>query len=336
MLGALNMGCLGYGKAATLAVGRAHRHVPSVNLAGVAGRSFCRAEEFARRYGIQRVYESSEALCDDSMLDAVYVGVPSHQHAQLASAALRGNKHVLVEKPICLRVEEFERIAALAQLQQRQFSEALMVTHHPWCAFVAELVHSKRYGELRNLKTLISFPLSNDRLSQLPSFEAGGGVCTDVAPYWCQLLQTVATLDFVKLDVEASSAGHPFDVHCSVRAELSGGARAELHASFARPYEARHVFEFEMGMVELPNIFRPNIGRTRFPVLEQATDGQPRTWSFSEANYYQNQLNEFARRSTPDRGLAQMRARVEVYEALRIRVDECLKGEPAAWPEDMG
>jgi predicted dehydrogenase len=59
-----------------------------------------RAEAFARRHGVPQVAPSYEALLARDDIDAVDLCVPNHLHAEMAIAAARAGKHVIVEKPL--------------------------------------------------------------------------------------------------------------------------------------------------------------------------------------------------------------------------------------------
>lgn len=60
---------------------------------------------FEKDFGA-RTHESVEALCGDSGIDAVYVATPHELHARHACLAAASGKHVLVEKPMALSLDE--------------------------------------------------------------------------------------------------------------------------------------------------------------------------------------------------------------------------------------
>jgi predicted dehydrogenase len=62
------------------------------------------------RLGLRRRHGGVEQLLDDPAVDAVAVLVPPEAHAEVATAALEAGKHVLVEKPLALTVEDCDRI----------------------------------------------------------------------------------------------------------------------------------------------------------------------------------------------------------------------------------
>ena len=75
-----------------------------------ASRDVAKAELFCRRYRGVRSYEGYVAAIDDPAVDAVVIAVPPCFHLELALRALDAGKHVLVEKPAFLRMEDYEQV----------------------------------------------------------------------------------------------------------------------------------------------------------------------------------------------------------------------------------
>jgi predicted dehydrogenase len=72
---------------------------PAVTLAGVWGRDLGKSKQFAAELGIVP-YRNVEELFDD--VDAVGFSVPPQVQSELALAAARRGKHLLLEKPIAV------------------------------------------------------------------------------------------------------------------------------------------------------------------------------------------------------------------------------------------
>src|ERR1043165_7638266 len=78
----------------------------SVQIDAIASRETSKAEQFAREFGVARSYGNYDQLLDDPSIQAVYIPLPQHLHLQYVSEAARNGKHVLVEKPAALNVQE--------------------------------------------------------------------------------------------------------------------------------------------------------------------------------------------------------------------------------------
>jgi predicted dehydrogenase len=100
-----------------------------VELAAVCDLNENRARMVMATSGARMYYTNFESLlCDDS-IDAVCIATPDHLHLEIASAAAKAGKHMLVEKPLATTVDEAEIIQDLA----RQAKVKLMVNfHHRW------------------------------------------------------------------------------------------------------------------------------------------------------------------------------------------------------------
>ena len=77
-----------------------------------ASRDAVKAEAYCRRYRGAGSYGSYAAAIEDSGVDAVVVAVPPRFHLDLSLQALSAGKHVLVEKPAFLRMEDYRRVQA--------------------------------------------------------------------------------------------------------------------------------------------------------------------------------------------------------------------------------
>lgn len=106
------------------------RHIPGVLQAksaclyGFCNRNPQKAREAAEEYGVH-FYETVEEVFNDSSVDAVLIATPPDTHAALSTAALRAGKHVLLEKPMSLSLEDALKIEKEVELS----SAKLMLLH---------------------------------------------------------------------------------------------------------------------------------------------------------------------------------------------------------------
>ncbi len=119
---------------------------------GIRG-NFGPAGEQVDLAGVQ-CYARYEDLLADPEVDLIDICSPTNRHADMARAALKAGKHVLVEKAIALRPEEADAMLREAAEAGRGGATPplLMVAHVlpfvPEFAFAAEAVRGGRYGRL--------------------------------------------------------------------------------------------------------------------------------------------------------------------------------------------
>jgi phthalate 4,5-cis-dihydrodiol dehydrogenase len=71
-------------------------------------------KRFKERYPNARVYESAEQLVADPEIEAVWIATPNRFHGPHTILAANHGKHVVVEKPMALSIEEAERMCEAA------------------------------------------------------------------------------------------------------------------------------------------------------------------------------------------------------------------------------
>ncbi len=108
-----------------------------------------------------KAYENWQDLIADPQIDLVDICLPPQLHTEVAIAALKAGKHVLVEKPIAL-----ETSAALKMVEAGKKSGKLLLIGQvlpffPEYAFALKAVQSGKYGRLLggHFKRIISDPL---------------------------------------------------------------------------------------------------------------------------------------------------------------------------------
>ena len=99
-----------------------------------------------------RVHTDPAAVLEDERIQVVSICTPTDTHVPLAEAALAAGKHVLVEKPVALRAEPIERLAAAAARADRLCMPAMCMRFWPGWPWLREHVRLGIFGEVRAVR----------------------------------------------------------------------------------------------------------------------------------------------------------------------------------------
>jgi predicted dehydrogenase len=163
---------------------------PRGMLAAVASRDLSKARAYAAQWNIPLAFGSYQEMFDSGKVDAVYISLPNHLHAEWTIRALQAGVHVLCEKPFALSLDEVDRMIAASQESGRVLAEAFMYRHHPQTKIVGEWVRSGRLGEITQVWGVFNFQIgARNDVRLVPEY--GGGSLWDVGVYPMSFAQYV-------------------------------------------------------------------------------------------------------------------------------------------------
>ncbi len=123
------------------------RELSETQLIAVADVIESRAQRFARDTGAD-VYTDYRQLIERRDIDIVNICTPSGLHAQMAIDALQAGKHVIVEKPMALSLEDADRMIDTARLTGRQLCVVLQNRYNPPMQDLRRVIDEGRLGKL--------------------------------------------------------------------------------------------------------------------------------------------------------------------------------------------
>jgi len=148
----------------------------------IASSSADKARAAAGSLGIDRAYDSYEALIDDPDVEAIYNPLPNHLHVPWSIRAVRAGKHVLCEKPIALSARKAVELRDAARQAGVLVGEAFMVRCHPQWIETKRLIDSGRIGTLQLVHGHFSYT-RRDASDVRSRLEYGGGALMDIGCY---------------------------------------------------------------------------------------------------------------------------------------------------------
>jgi xylose dehydrogenase (NAD/NADP) len=233
-----------------ISTARINRHlIPAIRksrqgeLVAVASRDLENARAYARHWHIPRAFGSYQELLESGEVDAVYISLPNHLHAEWTVKALKAGIHVLCEKPFAISLEEVDDMIRAAHSSGCVLAEALMYRHHPQTLLVKKILEDGNIGDILILRGAFTFHLSGEqrqpgRLNVRLVPDYGGGSLWDVGIYPLSYFQLLMG------DLPAWVFGSQLVGNTGVDEVFSGlmgyqpGPQAEILAQFSCSFNA--------------------------------------------------------------------------------------------------
>jgi predicted dehydrogenase len=143
---------LGSGFIAAIHLESYERFVPDAEVVTVFSRSPRRAEATARAHGIPRWSSDLERAITESDCDVVDICLPNFLHERATVAAAEAGKHVILEKPLAMTLDEADRMIAACRAAGRKLMYAEELCFAPKYERVRKLVGEGAVGKLFQLR----------------------------------------------------------------------------------------------------------------------------------------------------------------------------------------
>lgn len=242
----INWGLIGLGKMADVFISTL-KEVPSSKVKGVASKNPQSIERISNNLSIEKKYCFNDYYdlirCEE--INIVYITLPNNLHFHIAQEALKNKKHVLVEKPACLRSIEVMILADLALKNKLIFAEGFAYLHNPITKELLNIIDSGEIGNILRISANIGFeivPKFNILSKLLDKFkkqhrlfnpEMGGGSIFDLGCYTLSFLQLITNLDNLKIvDKNLYNGFKKVDIDAKIEIQTNNNITAYLHCSF--------------------------------------------------------------------------------------------------------
>jgi len=106
---------------------------------------------YAEQYPKINLTKDWNTILENKDIDAVCVALPAEMHYRFAKEALLADKHVYVEKPLCLDEKEGEELVRLSKEQGKILMVGHLLHYHPAVMKVKELVREGKIGVIKNV-----------------------------------------------------------------------------------------------------------------------------------------------------------------------------------------
>jgi predicted dehydrogenase len=143
---------LGTGFIADIHVESYHRFVPEAEVVAVYTRDAGRSKAFAGKHGIARSFSELEAAITQSSCEVVDICLPNFLHARAVDIAAKAGKHIIIEKPLCMTLEEADQMLAVCKSAGRKLMYAEELCFAPKYERVRKLAQEGAIGDIYQLR----------------------------------------------------------------------------------------------------------------------------------------------------------------------------------------
>ncbi len=155
-----------------------------------ASRNGEKAAAFNKKHNGHGHFDSYGAAIASPNIDAVLVLTPPSSHKELALAAVRAGKHVIVEKPPFLRASDFDKVAAEAAKTGVQTMVAENYFYKPSLARLRETLASGVIGDPKFIYLNATKSQKTQNWRDDPAL-AGGGALFEGGIHWINFLSNL-------------------------------------------------------------------------------------------------------------------------------------------------
>ena len=145
-------------------------------------------------------YQDWRLLIKDANIDIVSIATPPARHVEMACAALKNNKHILVEKPLALTKNAAQKIIDARNNSGKIASVDYMLRFNPIVEVLSRLSRENAFGELRRVDVenyAQDSSLPGSHWFWDPSIS--GGILVEHAVHFIDLVHFLTDQKFVKV-----------------------------------------------------------------------------------------------------------------------------------------
>ena len=148
----IKVAILGAGFIAEIHYESYHRFVPNAEVIAVYTRNADKAKAFANKHHIQQWFTDIDDLINNCECDVIDICLPNFLHADATLKAASAGKHIIIEKPLAVTLEEADKMIAACRQAGVKLMYAEELCFAPKYERVRQMVKENAVGEIYMLK----------------------------------------------------------------------------------------------------------------------------------------------------------------------------------------
>lgn len=254
-------------------------------LYGVANRTHVKAETFAAKYGVKKVYDNIDDVFTDADVDVVYLTTPHNTHYAFMEQALTHGKHLLVEKSITLNSDELNKATTLAEQNNLVLAEAMTIWHMPLYKKLWDMVASGDYGKVQMITVNFGSFKEYDMSNRFFNMNLAGGAMLDIGVYALSVVRSFMTESPSSLASQWLPSPTGSDEQATILLQNQAGQMATVALSMHSKQPKRAMISLEKGYFEIMEF--PRADQAVFVDAESGARTEIAEGNSADALYYE-------------------------------------------------
>ena len=199
------------------------------------------AEKLRAKYNAKYAYTSYEELLANDEIEAVYIASPVSCHKPQAVAAAKAKKHILLEKPAALTIEDGEEILAAARENGVLIASGFMMRYHGYHQKIKQMIADGEIGQVVSARAQLTcwYPEIPGAWRQNKAL-SGGGALMDMGVHCIDLIEYITGGKTKRTAAFNATKTFSYNVDDSsnVLIDLDNGVTAYVDSHFNLPDDA--------------------------------------------------------------------------------------------------
>ncbi len=230
-------------------------HIKDSQLYAISGRNQEKLDAFQEKHPCQKIYIGHENLLKDENVDAVYIALPHHMHAEWIIKAAQYHKDILVEKPAVTSYQDALAIQKAVEENHVVFMEGMKNLFVP--AYRTFLEKLPCIGTLEQIELQHAFIFPKEYYGKHPYYftKESGGVLWDIGCYGLGVIAPLLQGDptFIKTQTNEYEG---VEIYLHTEMEIDG-VNVQLTNGIERSLDSKAVFKGKFGSITLSPMHRP-------------------------------------------------------------------------------
>jgi len=269
------------------------------------------ARSIKEKYGAERAYNNLQIFLDDENIDAVYIASPPKFHHEQALAAARSKRHILLEKPMSLSLNNSQEIINICQENGVKLAVGFMMRFSSYHRKIKEIISSEKLGQIVSARAQLTcwYPEMANDWRQDPDKSAGGALI-DLGIHCLDLLEFIigSRIEKISAFIKTMTFNYRIEDSSAILFEMKNGCTGYIDNNFNIPDEAAKCL-LEIYGTAGSIIARGTIGQTdggevdlyltkeemKYDAFQKRNEVEPEKIKINPGNMYTREIESFSK-----------------------------------------